>query len=181
MYYMFLADGFEETEALVTLDMLRRAEIPVQTVGINTGTIRGAHEIIVYADIIDAEFTTNNCDGIILPGGMPGTENLFASDTVINAVEYCFKSDRLISAICAAPVIMGRKGLLAGKKATCYPGFENELTDALIQNSGCVVDSNIITAKAAGCVFEFSYEIISYIKSQGDAGSIIQAVHYKGL
>lgn len=181
MYYMFLADGFEETEALATLDMLRRADIDVQTVGIGKTEICGAHGISVKADICDLACSLNNPDGIILPGGMPGTENLYASQTVINAVNFCFSENKFIGAICAAPVILGRKGLLRDKKAVCFPGFEKELAGALYVDMPCVADKNIITAKGAGCVFEFSYEIIKYIKGTEAANNVITTIQYSGL
>ena len=181
MFYMFLADGFEETEALVTLDMLRRAAIDVRTVGVGSEIVCGTHGIKVFSDIGEGEVSTDFCDGVILPGGMPGTENLFASETVNKITDYCFGAGKLICAICAAPVIPGRKGLLKGHKAVCFPGFENELAGATVCDVPCVKSDNIITAKGAGCVFEFSYEIISAVKGQEKAEEIISTIQHKGL
>lgn len=181
MFYMFLADGFEETEALVTLDMLRRAKIDIQTVGIGDSEIRGAHGIIVKSDICENDCLTEATDGIILPGGMPGTENLYNSAIVSAAVDFCIRENKFIGAICAAPVILGRKGYLNGKKAVCFPGFENELIGSEYTDMPCVVDDNIITAKGAGCVFEFSYEIIKHIKNSHIANSVIQTVQHIGF
>lgn len=181
MYYMFLADGFEETEALVTLDLLRRAAIEVKTVGIGNISVLGTHGIRVFADIEECDFDISDCKGIILPGGMPGTENLYSSDVVSEAVAYCCDKKLLVCAICAAPIILGRKGLLSGCKAVCFPGFEEELQGAVITDASCVKCENIITAKGAGCVFEFSFEIISYIKNAQVASEIISVIQHKGL
>lgn len=177
---MFLADGFEETEALVTLDMLRRAEIDIKTVGVSGAEITGAHRITVKADITDKDFSFSDCEGIILPGGMPGTENLFSSDFVCDAVDFCYANNKLICAICAAPIILGRKGLLDKKTAVCFPGFEGELTGAAVIDKACIRDENIITAKGAGCVFEFSFEIISFIKGSDIAEFVIDTIQHKG-
>lgn len=181
MIYMFLADGFEETEALVTLDMLRRAGIEIETVGIGRAAPKGAHGITVSADITESMFSLNDCDGIILPGGMPGTENLYRSDAVLNATEYCYSNNYLTAAICAAPIILGRKGYLRNKKAVCYPGFESELTGADLYDGYCVADGNIITAKGAGCVFEFAYAIIAHIKNSAAADKVIAEIQHRGL
>lgn len=181
MYYMFLAEGFEETEALVTLDMLRRADVDVQTVGIGNIRVKGAHGICVEADLHESDTLLDAVDGIILPGGMPGTENLYASETVMKFVDYCFANKLLISAICAAPIILGRRGYLQDVKAVCFPGFEEELTGAIIENAPSVVCSDIITAKGAGCVFEFSHNIISYIRDSSCADEIISVIQHKGL
>lgn len=178
---MFLADGFEEAEALVTLDMLRRAHIDVKTVGIGSVNITGAHAIKVEADMSELNASYDNCDGIILPGGMPGTENLFSSRVVRDVMKHCFNNEKLIAAICAAPIIPGRDNLLEGKCAVCFPGFENELKGCNISDVPCVRDNNIITAKGAGAVFEFSYEIISYIADENTARSVLAVIQHKGL
>ena len=181
MYLMFLADGFEETEALVTLDMLRRAAVDIVTVGVGSMTVEGAHGIKVVADIAENDFDLSEVEGIILPGGMPGTENLYASGAVMSAVSYCIEKGLLVCAICAAPIILGRRGYLDGKCAVCFPGFEQELNGAEVVAAECVVCGNIITAKGAGCVFEFSHAIISYIKDSKCADNVIQVIQHKGL
>ena len=178
MYYLFLADGFEETEAFVTLDMLRRAEIQVKTVSVNTTSVIGTHGIPVQADLTEDQFIADNCEGIILPGGMPGTENLYSSVTVMNAVEYCINNNLLIAAICAAPIILGRRGYLDGKNSVCFPGFENELFGAIINDAPVCVDSNIITAKGAGCVFQFACAVIEYISDKTLADKILRQLQY---
>lgn len=181
MVYMFLADGFEETEALVTLDMIRRAGICISTVGVGTVTPEGAHGIKVFADMSEKDFSLDECSGIILPGGMPGTENLYSSEIVRSAVTYCFDKGLITAAICAAPIVFGRIGFLSGKKAVCYPGFENELEGAVICSCECVADGTVITAKGAGCAFEFSHQIISQLKNEAAADKVIAEIQHKGL
>lgn len=178
---MFLADGFEEAEALVTLDLLRRAAVDVRTVGIGSEYITGTHNICVKADMTPEHFSADNCDGIILPGGMPGTENLYADATVQAALDYCYKTKKLICAICAAPIIPGRKGYLKGIDAVCFPGFEDELLSANVLSCKCVNDKNFITAAGAGCVFEFAHNIISYILNADVADEIISAIQHEKL
>ncbi|MBO5873210.1 MAG: DJ-1/PfpI family protein [Clostridia bacterium] len=164
MIYVFLADGFEEAEALVTVDILRRAEIDVATVGVGKSLIEGTHGITVTADITTGEFSPDDMTGVILPGGMPGTTNLEADKIVLSAVKHAYSNNLPVAAICAAPSILGHLGLLKGEKATCYPGFENDLIGAKYVNASAVTSGNIITAKGAGAVFEFGFSIIDYIK-----------------
>ena len=130
MFYLFLADGFEETEALAPLDMMRRAKIEVKTVGVTGEFVTGSHGVTVKADLKPEEISFNNIDGVVLPGGMPGTINLGKSETVTKAAVYCAENGKITAAICAAPSVLGNLGILKGKKATCFPGFEKELEGA---------------------------------------------------
>ena len=131
MIYAFLANGFEEIEAITIIDILRRAEKEVITVGIGDNIIRGAHGMVVVADTQDNMIELDDkLEMIFLPGGMPGTLNLERSAVVQSAIDYCVENDKYIAAICAAPSILGHKGILDGKKACCYPGFEQELKGA---------------------------------------------------
>ena len=156
MVYVFLADGFEETEALAPVDILRRCGVEVKTVGVGGDKITGSHQITVVADMIDTQVTTDGLDGIILPGGMPGTLNLEKSPIVNACVEYCRCNNLPICAICAAPSILGHMGILQGKRATCFPGFEQELIGAVLcQNELAVTDGKIVTGKGAGVAIEF--------------------------
>ena len=127
MVYMFLATGFEEVEALAPLDILRRAGVEVTTVGIGGELITGAHGITVKADIADSVFRDDAPEMVILPGGMPGTRNLDASPVVEAALSAVAANDGYLAAICAAPMVLGKRGLLKGKRAICYPGFEKFL------------------------------------------------------
>ncbi len=178
MIYLFLANGFEECEALVPLDILRRANIEVKTVGIGSNTITGSHGITVNCDTINKELSLQNLKGIILPGGLPGATNLEADKTVQNTIDYCIDNNLLISAICAAPQILGHKGLLKGKNAVCYPGFEKELLGANIIDQKVVKDGNIITAWGAGAAFEFGFKILESLTDSSTALSLKNAMKY---
>ena len=164
MIYVFLADGFEEAEALVTVDILRRAGYKVTCVGVDKKEIVGAHGIKITADIKTGEFSPIDLQAIVLPGGMPGTRNIMANATVCSAAKTAYKEGKFVAAICAAPAILGRLGLLKGKAATCYPGFEDDLIGARYVNAPSVTDGNVITAKGAGAVFEFGFAIVDAIE-----------------
>ncbi len=181
MLYLFLAQGFEETEALAPYDCIKRAGLGILSVGVDSLTVTGTKGITVLADIGTDEIDLTNCDGVILPGGMPGTENLYQSEAVKNAITFCAENNKLIASICAAPSVPGRMGLLNGKKAVCYPGFEKYLAGH-ISSDGCVqTDGNFITAKGAGCVFPFACAIISYLKSDDAAKEVMRQIQYADL
>lgn len=179
MIYVFLADGFEECEALAPVDILRRADIDVITVGIGGNTVTGSHGISVNCDTINKDLSTDNLQGIILPGGMPGTLNLEKDKTVQNLIDFCVQNNLLICAICAAPSVLGHKNLLKGKKATCFPGFEKDLYGATICDVPAVRDGNIITAYGAGAAFDFGFEILSALKTKDFAENLRKQMKYK--
>lgn len=161
MVYVFLADGFEEIEAIAPIDLLRRAGIQVKTVGIGGWEITGAHGITIRCDILPEHMRlTSSLDGIVLPGGMPGTKNLERSPDVQRAVVFCAENKKYIAAICAAPSILGHLGLLEGKEAVCYPGFEEELRGAVLSAEPVCEDGNMITAKGAGVAVEFGLKLV---------------------
>ena len=204
MIVMFLAPGFEEVEALAPLDLLRRAGLKVVTVAVreaktnilmsrlaNIGvsacnlwdeapTVTGSHGITVTADLTESAFTgyLNGKfapEAVILPGGMPGTTNLDASPTVERALELAAAKGSYLCAICAAPLVLGKRGYLNGKRATCYPGFEEYLTGATV--GGKVIrDGKIITAAGMGVAQEFGLEMISALVSPEKAGEIRAAI-----
>ena len=164
MIYVFLADGFEETEAIAPIDILKRFGKEVVTVGIGGGKITGAHGITVIADITDSDvIMTDKVEMIVLPGGMPGTLNLEKSPVVQAAIKFCADNKKAIGAICAAPSIIGKLGLLKGKKATCFPGFEQYLTGAEVLNKLCVTDGQFTTACGAGAAIEFGLELVKVL------------------
>ncbi len=180
MLYLFLADGFEEIEALSPVDFLRRAGVEVVTVGVTGEYVSGAHNIVVKSDIsINEIILDNNLDGVILPGGMPGADNLNNSEDVQKAVDYCIDNKKIVSAICAAPFILGRKGILEGKNATCFPGFEDELKGANVLSDGVVTDGNIITAKGAGVAWEFGAAIAEKLVGKEKSEGILKAIQWK--
>lgn len=175
MVYLFLAEGFEEIEALCVLDLLRRAKVETKTVGVTGKIVNGSHNIPVTCDVQENEININNdFDMIILPGGLPGSDNLHASPVVDAFIKKAYENDKFICAICAAPYILGVRGILKGKKATCYPGFENKLEGAIYQNAGVVRDGKIITGRAMGSATDFALEIIEALLGK-DARERIRA------
>ncbi len=172
MIYVFLADGFEDIEAIAVVDILKRANCNVKTVGIGKNDITSVNGLKVYTDMKDSELNLDDISGIVLPGGMPGAENLRRSNIVCESLKYCEKNKKLISAICAAPFILGELGLLKGKQATCYPGFEDKLIGANVVPDSVCIDGNIITAKGPGVTFEFAFKIIEYLSGRELARSI---------
>ena len=176
MILILLADGFEEIEALTPLDILRRGGFDVKTVAIGSKIAVGSHSIPVVCDMEASEVDTDKISMVIFPGGMPGSLNLDASsytDKFINAVT---KKGGRLAAICAAPLVFGRRGLLSGKEAICYPGFENELCGAKISERSVVTDGNITTAKGMGVALEFSLELIRLLSGEEKAKAIADAV-----
>ena len=172
MMYIFFAPGFEETEAVGTLDMLRRAEIPVKSVGIGGKAVTGSHGIPVVCDLEESQLSLAEVAGIILPGGMPGTLNLEKSETVCAAIDYCARRELLICAICAAPSILGRMGLLAGKRFTCFPGFEQLVEGGEYTARRVERDGSLITAKGPGCTLPFALEIICVVAGEQAAHKV---------
>lgn len=172
MIPVFLANGFEEIEALTAVDILRRANVEVVTVGVGNATPVGAHGIAVCADITENELNLSAIDGVVLPGGMPGTTNLEASAVVQAAIAYAAERGLLLAAICAAPSVLGHGGYLHGKKATCYPGFEKDLIDAVVSVGGVVTDGNVVTASGAGVAVDFALELVRYLVSAETADAI---------
>ena len=161
MVYVFLADGFEEMEAIAPIDLLRRAGKEVVTVGVTGKTVMGAHGIPVTADITENELTSfEGTEMIVLPGGMPGTLYEEKSAVVQAAIAYCTENNIPMGAICAAPSILGHRGVLNGKKAVCYPVFEKELLGAEVSMDGVVTDGSITTARGAGVAADFGLELI---------------------
>lgn len=179
MVYVFLAKGFEELEALAPVDVLRRAGVEVKTVGVTGKQVRGSHNISVSCDITINEATFDNLDGIILPGGLPGTTNLEADETVNKFIDYAWDNGKIIGAICAAPMILGHKGLLRGKNAVCYTGFEKELEGARILDRPAVRDGNIVTAWGAGGAMDFALLYLETLYDNEDiAKKIARSMRY---
>ena len=169
MIYLFLAEGFEEIEALTPVDVLRRGKTELVTVGVGSKFVKGSHGINVEADITTDDITTfDGVDAVILPGGMPGTLNLEKNKTVIDATKYCFENNKIIGAICAAPSILGHLGMLRGKSATAFPAFQSELEGA---DPGDFVeqDGNIITARGMGVALEFGLKLLEVLKGADES------------
>ena len=180
MVYCFLADGFEEVEAIAPVDMLRRAGVEVKTVGVTGDVISGSHGIKVTPDIDIKDIVLDDeLEAVILPGGLPGATNLEESSDVQKAIDFADANGKYICAICAAPQILGHKGLVKGKEAIAYPGFECELEGAIISEDYVALDGNIITAKGAGVAIEFGLKIVSVLKDAELADKIGKAIQMK--
>lgn len=177
MVYLFLANGFEEIEALLPLDILRRGGVDVTTVAVGgADAVIGSHGVRVGADIPDTLFRDSRPEAVILPGGMPGAENLDKSRTVETALRVTHTTGGLLCAICAAPMVLGRRGYLVGKTAVCFPGFEKELTGAEISHNRVVRDGKIITAAGMGVAMEFGLEILKTLRGVDVADEIRRAI-----
>jgi 4-methyl-5(b-hydroxyethyl)-thiazole monophosphate biosynthesis len=179
MVIFFLANGFEELEAIAPIDILRRGGVDVKTVGIGGKTITGSHNIPFICDCTEAEIDTAKITGVILPGGMPGTKNLAASAFVADTLKAAAMNELIIGAICAAPSVLGGLGLLRGKKATCFPGFEDKLDGAQISSDYVVRDGNFITAKGAGVAAEFGFALLEAFTDKANAEKVKAAMQFK--
>ncbi len=178
MVYVFLADGFEEVEALAPVDILRRGGVEVKTVGVTSKTVCGSHGIPVVCDTETGEIDFSDAKGIILPGGMPGTLNLEKSETVNAAIDFAATRGKLIGAICAAPSILGKKGLLEGRNATCFDGFEKYLYGAKLSSLPAVRDGQFITARGAGAALDFGFLLLAAIKDENTAQELRRGMKY---
>ena len=173
MVYVHLADGFEEVEAMTIVDLLRRAGIETETVSV-TGRlpVTGAHGVKVVADILFEDAVYNSCEMIVLPGGLPGATNLDAHEGLREKIFSFCNQGKKLAAICAAPLVLGHAGVLKGKKATCYPGFEAELTGAELSTDSVVADGNVITSRGPATAMAFALAIIADMKGKEAADNV---------
>lgn len=179
MNYIFLANGFEEIEGLMVVDLLRRAGIEITMVSIGDAKeVMGGHGIPIIADTLFEDVIFENANMLILPGGMPGTTNLLEHKGVVKLLQKHNSENQMIAAICAAPSVLGMNGILEGKRATCYPGFEEKLKGAIYTNEKVVKDKNVITSKGLGTAIEFALSIIEYYKGNEFADQIKASVQY---
>ena len=173
MVYMLLGTGFEETEAIAPLDLLRRAGVEVLTVGLNGKTIYGSHGIGVEADITIDQMDLTNLDMIILPGGLGGVASIRASQAAMDAIAFAWENDRFVAAICAGPTVLADLGITAGRQATCYPGCEEGMGSAkMVPNAPCVLDGKLITGTSAGCAIPFGLMLIDALKGEAAAMAV---------
>ena len=179
MIYVFLANGFEETEAITPIDCLRRAGKTVKTVGIGGKVITSSHGIPVTADITPEEIVLDSAlEMVVLPGGMPGTRNLGADADVHAALSYCAAHGKKIGAICAAPSVIGKLGLLSGHRAVCFPGFEDQLLGAEIGTEKAVISGDYITARGAGAAMEFGLALVESLLGKETADALAQKMEF---
>ncbi len=172
---VLLAEGFEEVEALTPVDFFRRAGIEVITAGIGGAEIKGSHGIEVRADVV-LSASLKDFDCVVVPGGMPGSKNIAASDLACKLIVRSFESGALVAAICAAPVVvLGPAGLLKGRRFTCYPGMEKDAAGGLFSGERVVIDGNLITGRAAGCAGEFSLSVIRSLLGKGTGDKVREA------
>lgn len=177
MIYVLMVDGFEEIEAIEPIDIMRRAGLNVVTVGVKSSSVKGAHNITIKTDITIEDVNEEDMELLMLPGG-PGHEELYNDKNVHKLIDYANKNDLYIAAICASPSILGKKGLLNGKSATCFPGFEPYLKGAKVLADKVVVDGKIITAKGAGAAAEFGFEIVKILKNEQIADDLKGKMQY---
>jgi len=180
MNYIFLADGFETVEALGVVDMLRRAGVDICTVSMNaTKEVTTSHRVTVLADTIFDENDYESAEMLILPGGMPGTNNLKANEKLCQVLIKHNDKNGKLAAVCAAPSILGELGFLKGKKACCFPGFEDKLIGANVSMREVEADGNCITSRGMGTVIPFSGKIIETLADKETADRILNAIQYK--
>ena len=172
MVYILLGTGFEETEAIAPLDLLRRAGIEVLTVGLNGKTIYGGHNIGIEADITIDRLDLTNMDMIVLPGGLGGVASIRGCQAAMDAVRFAYENDLYVAAICAGPTVLSDLGITDGKNAVCYPGCEAQMGTANIQNTAAIRDGKVITGTSAGCAISFGLELIRALKGDEMAATI---------
>jgi len=179
MVYMLLENGFEMCEALAPVDILRRGGVNVTTVGVSGKTVKSSHGVAVSADSELQETDFSDMEMLIIPGGQPGVDNLWENEKAKELVEKTAEKKIRISAICAAPIILARLGILDGKECTCYPSYEEELpSEGFRSGAGVVSCGEIITGRAAGDAYDFAFEILSALRGEEVAKSVAEAICY---
>ena len=177
MVYLLLGTGFEETEAVAPLDLLRRAGVDVLTVGVTGKTVYGSHKIGVEADITIDQMDLTNLEMIILPGGLGGVASARASQKALDALRFAWENEKYVAAICAGPTVLADLGITDGKKATCYPGCEGGMGNAvLVENAASVQDGKLITGTSAGCAVSFGLALVEALKGKDAADAIARQI-----
>lgn len=177
MVYMLLGTGFEETEAVAPLDLLRRAGVSVMTVGVNGKTVYGSHHIGIEADITLEEMDLTDLEMIVLPGGLGGVASVRASAPAMEALRFAWENGKFVAAICAGPTVLADLHITDGKQATCYPGCEDGMGSALVaDNAACVRDGKLITGTSAGCAIPFGLSLVEALKDQETADQIAKQI-----
>lgn len=177
MVYVLLGTGFEEVEAIAPVDLMRRAGIEVQTVGITGKTVYGSHRIGVEADILPEEIDFDALDMIVLPGGLGGVASARASQAALDALRWAWEHSRFVAAICAGPTVLADLGITEGRNATCYPGCEKQMGSAHMALDAAVMrDGRLITGTSAGCAIPFGLALIAALKGQEEADRIARQI-----
>ena len=177
---MMVANGYEEVEMLTVVDLLRRAGMTCDIISV-TGEkeLTSSHRVTVAADLLYEDADFDSYDALVIPGGMPGTTNLSKHEGVCEQLKKAYAGGKLIAAICAAPTVFGKLGLLEGKKAICYPGMEDQLTGADVTYESAVRDGNIITSRGMGTAIDFGLEILAYYEGRGEAAALAKKIVYE--
>ncbi len=173
---IILADGFEEIEAITPIDLMRRAGLDVLIAGLSKREIKGAHGITIACDTTVAEIHLQPFDAVVLPGGFPGTSNLLNSDMVLEIVRNNYRENSVTAAICAAPQILDKSGVLNNKPFTCYPSVQEQISHGTFTNEPVVISGNVITGRAAGSSIEFGLSIIASLLGQNSADEVKQKI-----
>lgn len=177
--YAFLADGFEETEAIAVIDLIKRGGIDIEMVSVmGRKEVVGAHNIKIEADSLVEDIDIDNADMLFLPGGMPGTTNLAACTRLCDAIVRYNNAGKKLAAICAAPSVFGELGVLEGKKATCYPGFEEKLKGATYVGDKAVTDKNVSTARGMGAAIELGLEIVRVFEGEEKSKEVAESIRF---
>ena len=172
MVYMLLGTGFEETEAIAPLDLLRRAGVEVRTVGVNGKIIRSSHKVGIEADILLEELDLSDCEMIVLPGGLGGVTSVRASQGAMDALRRAWDDGKFVAAICAGPTVLADLGITDGKNATCYPGCESGMGSANMVTCAAIQDGRLITGASAGCAIPFGLKLVEALKGKDEADRI---------
>lgn len=177
MVYVLLGTGFEETEAIAPIDLLRRAGVKVLTVGIQGKTVFGGHGIGIEADITLEQLDLTDLEMIVLPGGLGGVASIRASKEAMEAVSFAWENGKYVAAICAGPTVLADLGITNGRQATCYPGCESDMGSArMIPNAACVRDGKLITGTSAGCAIPFGLGLIAALKGEEAAKTVAEQI-----
>ena len=177
MVYILLGTGFEEVEALTPVDLLRRAGISVLTVGLNGKHITGGHGITVEADILVEEMDLTDLEMLVLPGGLGGVASIRGCEAAMNAIRFAYENGKWVAAICAAPTVLAHLGITDGRHATCYPGCEENMGSAIMEeNKDYVVDGKIITGTSAGCAIPFGLALVEALCGREKADEVANQI-----
>lgn len=177
MVYILLGTGFEETEAIAPLDLLRRAGIPVMTVGLNGKTVYGGHNIGIETDITIGQMDLTDLDMIVLPGGLGGVQSIRSCKAAMDAISFAWENGKYVAAICAGPTILADLHITDGKKTVCYPGCEDAMGSALVDPAlPCIQDEKVITGASAGCAVSFGLQLIEALKGAEAAAAIREQI-----
>lgn len=177
MVYVLLGTGFEETEAIAPIDLMRRAGIEVTTVGVTGKTVYGSHKIGVEADITIGEMDLTAMEMIVLPGGLGGVASARACPEALEALRFAWENDKYVAAICAGPTVLADLHITDGRRATCYPGCESGMGSAeMVPNAACVRDGKLITGTSAGCAVPFGLALVAALKGEAAAKTVAEQI-----